>query len=273
MNPILITPDDMAAGEPVSQDRGEENEAAPLEPVESLGASGPKKEGAQFTFDDMKLKVGDRLQLQPPAQLTQERFLVKVVGYLNGSSLLMTVPTTVNGLRLQLREGEKVVMRSFSGQNVFGFSSTIERLCKIPYEYMHLSFPEKIQGMLVRKAPRIKTHIVVAVQKSGAGKESEKITGLIANMSASGAALDAKQPLGENGDVLTLAFRVNLHDIDTYLSIRAVIKAILTGGNANPPKPDIIRHGIEFQDLQANERIIIQSLIYQEMIENPHKAM
>ena len=69
-----------------------------------------------FTFDDMRLKVEDRLQLEPPSQLARERFSVKVIGFLRGASLLVTVPITASGLRLQLMEKEKVVMRSFSGQ-------------------------------------------------------------------------------------------------------------------------------------------------------------
>lgn len=260
--------------EPVPAARGGvEDETALAEIAGPLGASGSKEGNPDYSFDDMKLKVGDRLQLQPPIQLSQERFLVKVIGYMNGSSLLLTVPTMVNGLRLQLREGEKVIMRSFSGQNVFRFASTIDRLCKLPYEYMHLSFPEKIQGMVVRKAPRIKTHLVAAVQGNGSLKEADKVSGLIVNMSSSGAALDAKQPLGKCGDILALAFRVSLHEIDTYLSVQVVIKALSSVERAELSNPGLIRHGLEFHELQANDHIIIQSMIYQEMIENPHKVM
>ncbi len=64
--------------------------------------------GAQFTFDDMKLKVESRLQLEPPRQLGSERILVKVIGYLRGSSLLVTAPVAANGVRLQLMEGERL---------------------------------------------------------------------------------------------------------------------------------------------------------------------
>src|SRR5574340_729974 len=37
--------------------------------------------GAQFTFDDMKLKAESRLQLEPPKQLGSERSRVKVIGW------------------------------------------------------------------------------------------------------------------------------------------------------------------------------------------------
>lgn len=234
--------------------------------------TGEDNAGKSFTFDDMKLKVEDRLQLEPPAQLARERFLVRVIGFLRGASLLVTTPITANGLRLQLMEGETVVMRSFSGQNAFGFACTIERIIKIPYEYLHLSFPKNIQGIVIRKAPRVKTHIIAAVQDSKSGA-AEQISALISDISANGASLDAKRPLGDKGDILNLAFRVHLHNIDAYLSIKGAIRAVLGGNAADESKPGLIRHGIEFQELQPNDCVVLQSMIYQQMIENPHKLV
>ncbi|MBI5437590.1 MAG: flagellar brake protein [Nitrosomonadales bacterium] len=234
--------------------------------------TGEDETDKRFTFDDMKLKVEDRLQLEPPAQLTHERFLVKVIGYIRGASLLVTAPTTANGLRLQLLEGETVVMRSFSGQNAFGFASTIERVIKTPYEYLHLSFPDNIEGIVIRKAPRVKTRIIAAVQDSKSGA-TEQVSALISDISANGVSLDARRSLGEKGDTLNVSFRVHLHNIDAYLSVKGVIRAVLSGDAVDTSKSGVIRHGVEFQDLQPNDSVILQSMIYQEMIENPHKLV
>ncbi|MDD5299980.1 MAG: flagellar brake protein [Gallionella sp.] len=234
--------------------------------------SGKDETGTHFTFDDMKLKVEDRLQLEPPAQLARERFLVKVIGYIRGVSLLVTAPATVNGLRLQLLEGETVVMRSFSGQNAFGFACTIERVIKTPYEYLHLSFPDKVEGIVIRKAPRVKTRIIAAVQDSKHSAE-EQVSALISDISANGVSLDAKQPLGDKGDMLNLAFRVHLHNIDAYLSVKGIIRAVLSDDADDASTPGFTRHGIEFQELQPNDSVVLQSMIYQQMIENPHKLV
>lgn len=235
--------------------------------------SDSNKSDSVFTFDDLKLKAEDRLQLEPPSQLARERFSVKVIGYLRGASLLVTVPITANGLRLQLMEKEKVVMRSFSGQNAFGFACTIERIIKIPYEYMHLSFPDNIQGIKVRKAPRIKTRIIASVQESSSDSAT-KVSALISDVSANGVSLESKQPLGEKGDLLFLAFRVQLHNVDAYLSVKGIIRAVISN-DATPEaqRTGNIRHGIEFQDLQPNDSVVLQSMIYQQMIENPHNVM
>lgn len=225
-----------------------------------------------FTFDDMKLKVEDRLQLEPPAKLGLERLSVKVIGFLRGGSLLVTTPFTPNGQRLQLLENETVIMRSFSGQNAFAFASSIVRICKIPYEYLHLSFPDKIQGLVIRKAPRIKTRIIAAVQDSKFGAEKQ-ISALISDISAKGISLDSKQQLGDKGDVLNLAFRVQLHNIEALLSVKGIIRAVLSGEAEDASKPALVRHGIEFQNLQPNDSVVLQSMIYQQMIENPHKLV
>lgn len=243
----------------------ETNEAVP-EQAEAVDS------GARFTFDDMKLKIEDKLQLQPPAQLSQERFSVRVIGFLRGGSLLVTMPITSSGLRLQLREKEKVVMRSFSGQNAFGFACTIMRLIKIPYEYMHLSFPEDIQGILIRKAPRVKTRIIAAVKDSTTGTEKQ-ISALISDISANGVSLESKQPLGDKGAILNLSFRVQLHNIEAFLSLKGIIRAVISVEQTDKTSTPFIRYGIEFQEMQPNDSVILQSLIYQQMIENPHKLM
>jgi len=230
-------------------------------------------EDAVFTFDDMRLKAEDRLQLEPPSQLARERFAVKVIGYLRGASLLVTVPITANGLRLQLMENEKVVMRSFSGQNAFGFACTIERIIKIPYEYMHLSFPVNIQGIKIRKAPRIKTRIIATVHLSASGSASQT-SAFISDISANGVSLEAKQLLGDKGDILQIAFRVQLHKVDAYLSVKGIIRAVLSSDPlTDAQKSGLFRYGIEFQDLETNDSVVLQSMIYQQMIENPHNVM
>jgi len=244
----------------------------------SAAATDPNRASAdelstQFTFDDMKLKVESRLQLEPPKQLGSERILVKVIGYLKGASMLVTTPTTANGIRLQLMEGERVVMRSFSGQNAFAFACSVMRACKLPYEYLHLSFPDVIQGVVIRKAPRVKSKIIAAVQNANSRNPSEQTSALISNISANGAALDAKRPLGKKGDILNLAFRVNLHKIDAFLSVKGAIRAVLGGEAADISNPEITRYGIEFQDLQPNDMVILQSMIYQQIIESPHQMI
>lgn len=238
-----------------------EEAPAPEQSEENKGDAG-------FTFDDMKLRVEDRLQLEPPPQLSKERLVVKVIGFMRGISLLVTTPVMANGQRLQLLENEQVIMRSFSGKNAFAFACNIVKVNKIPFDYLHLSFPDNIQGLAIRKTARVKTRIIAAVQNNEADV-TEQMSAIISDISATGLSLDAKKPLGKKGDILNLAFRVHLHSIEAFLSLKGVIRAVII----DEPSPGHVRYGIELQNLQPNDSVILQSMIYQQMIENPQKLV
>lgn len=231
--------------------------AAPLDALEN-----------GFSFNDMRLRVGDRIQLQPPATVSQERYIVKLIGYLDNASLLVTAPLE-NGLRVPLRDNDKIVARVFTSQKAFGFTSVVERVCKIPYDYLHLSFPDTIQGSVVRKSPRVRTKIITSVARGEDADEAERQSGMIVNLSADGALLRARQPLAAKGETLRLAFRVNLHNVDAFLTVNAVVRSQFRDEEGEGGATPMHNHGMQFQDLRPNDSVILQSMIYQQMIEQP----
>lgn len=221
-----------------------------------------------FPFEAMKLKVGDRLQLQPPAALSPERFIVRLIGFLNNVSLLVTAPVDARGMRLQLVEDEELVVRVFSSQNAFGFPCSVRKISKLPFDYLHLSFPTEVQGMIIRKAPRVRTRIIAAVNT---GKEGEDSTSaIISNLSANGALLDARRNLADKGSTIKLSFRINLHNMDAYLTVSAAIRAVFGDEATEQESAGLIHHGLEFVNLPPNDSVILQSMVYQQMIERPH---
>lgn len=222
-----------------------------------------------YTFDSMKLKVGDRLQIQPPAQLALERTFVRLIGYVNNQCLLVTAPRQLNGLRMQLNEGDELVIRIFSSQNAFGFSSTVTKIIKLPFEYLHLSFPSEVKGMLVRKAPRVKTKIICSVATEQPSESN--LTGVLTNMSANGALLASRHTIANTNDTIKLIFRFNLHGNEALLNISAIVRGQFTDENPTNPTPENI--GLEFIDLKPNEIMLLQSMIYQRMIEQPDTVM
>jgi hypothetical protein len=222
-----------------------------------------------FTFQDMRLRVGDRLQLQPPPTVGLDRHIVKLIGYVDNVSVLVTAPMA-NGLRVPLRENDNIVARIFAGQKAFGFGAMVERVCKIPFDYLHLSFPQKVQGSIIRKAPRVRTRIIASVANPDAGETAERQSGIIVNLSADGALLKARQPLGEKGNRLMLSFRVSLHKVDAYLTINAVVRSAFADEEKDSDGGAVFNHGIQFEKLAPNDTVILQSLIYHQMIEHPH---
>jgi hypothetical protein len=225
-----------------------------------------------FTFEDMRLKVEDKLQLEPPSPHNNERFTVKVFGYLKGGSILVTAPIAPNGLPVILNENDKVVMRSFSGQNIFAFVCTVQRVVKLPYLYIHLSFPHIIEGVKIRNAPRVKTNIIATVKNSKCDAAGHSAA-IMSDICANGVSLMSKQSLGNKGDILHLSFQLHLHEVEAFISVKGVIRTM----NSDDNKHDAIKSGftlgVEFQDLHANDAVILRSMIYQQLVENPHGVL
>lgn len=260
--------------------------------IESLLALGPMRDveadafdfhgalehgdSTTFAFSDMRLRIGDRLQLQPPASVTSERVMVRLIGYVENVSLLTTSPV-LNGLRLSLLENDRVVVRVFANQNAFGFDTHVIRVNKLPYEYLHLDFPTQVQGALIRKSPRIRTKLITHITQPDAkgeyqlGNPDYRQAGLIINLSADGAQMQAKQVLAPKGGLLKVSFRVNLHDVDAVITVGAIVRSIVEHDPlTNDVKVNTVMHGLQFVDVPPNDHLILQSMIYQTMIEQPH---
>ncbi len=241
------------------------------EEAAKLDAALAEESEGEFSFQDMRLKVGDRIQIQPPATIGHNRYVVKLIGYLDNVGLLVTSPLE-NGFRVPFRERDKIVARIFSSQKAFGFSAQIDRVCKIPFDYLHLSFPDRIQGSVIRSAPRVRTNIIASIAKPGADDGDERQSGMIVNLSADGALVKTRQALCAKGQSVQLSFRINLHNLDAYLTVTAVIRTIFDD-EIKPGSPAMVNHGVQFQKLPPNDSVILQSKIYQQMIEQPHSLV
>jgi c-di-GMP-binding flagellar brake protein YcgR len=225
-----------------------------------------------FTFLDMKLRIGDRIQLQLPASMGSERHVVKLIGYQENASVLVTPPMS-GSMSLPVRAGDKIVARVFTSQTAFAFDSTIERVCKIPYDYLHLLYPTVVQGAVVRSAPRIKTRIIASIAKNSGADSEEKISGVIVNISAQGALICMRQVLAIHSQPVTVSFRINLHEVATDLNITAVIRNVQTDESKADSDPLKYQHGVQFKGMQPTDNMILQSLIYQQMVEQPQNLM
>ncbi|HEY3430916.1 MAG TPA: flagellar brake protein [Rhodocyclaceae bacterium] len=236
----------------------EEGVVLPLEPTEQK----------VYSFSDMRLRVGDRLQIEPPATVSTDRHTAKVIGWVDNFSLLVSTPT-VGGLRVPFRDGDKVVVRMFTNQNAFAFNTDVMRGIKIPLDYLHLTFPTEIQGAVIRKSPRIRMRLITTVSplppEGNTPLEQERFSAILLNISADGTLIQAKQALTEKGGRLRLAFRVNLHDVDALLTVNAVVRSVF----AEEGKVGVMLHGVQFEKLEPNDQLILQSMIYQKMVEQP----
>jgi len=237
---------------------GQRPDAAPA-------AAAEKKDEAQaqdqkhYTLDDLKLPVGENLQLQTRAEQCATRYYVRVIGYVKGQSLLVSTPAQ-EGKILLMREGQDFIVRVFAGKSAFAFSSNIVKVCNVPYPYLHLSYPNEITGVMIRKSPRIDTCAIASVS----GQKQKKTPAMLVNLSTTGALLHARTELGQKDEVVTVAFRVMLNGMELVLNLPAKLRSIFRkeseGGNIN--------HGVEFCDLADQDKVALQAYVYWSLIEN-----
>jgi hypothetical protein len=75
-----------------------------------------------------------------------------------------------------------------------------------PLYYVHLSFPQAIQGTDLREALRVKVNIPAQVTASQAGGEKAAVAASLTNLSITGALIQAQQWLGGVADVVGVSF-------------------------------------------------------------------
>lgn len=244
--------------------RQDENEITPISKSEP-DKSATKKLN-QFTFQDMHLNVGDKLQLKLPTNIVNsskrsELYTAELIGYVSNLTVLIRPPQLNQQIGLTLIEGDQVTVRLFSGrgQLAFSFSSHIDKIMKAPFYYIHLSFPTKISGQVIRKSRRIKTKIVTTITDN-------PTPAILSNLSMTGAEIRANANLGQVGETISLAFTVEIHCVEKTISLQAIIKSSTPPANE---KDDELTFGIEFMALEAEQTCLLQGLIYQELVENP----
>jgi c-di-GMP-binding flagellar brake protein YcgR len=140
-------------------------------------------------YVDLKLQIGELIQLQPRDGEDGRRMQVKVIGYLPGHSLLVTTPRIRDKVMI-IREGQPFVVRMMAGNRIVGFASTVLRSCGRPYPYLHLSCPEEMQQIVVRKAQRVRVKLFASLKNDNPDyKTAKPRSATIVDISTTGALL------------------------------------------------------------------------------------
>lgn len=234
---------------------------------EKIGAI--DKKISEFNFDDMQLKVGDRLQLQlhssakSSCRLNNDTCMVTVIGYVPDHSLIVSMPKTDQLIGQPFLEGDQILVRLFSGRCAFSFTVFVDKLVKLSFRYLHLSFPKHILGQTIRKSRRVRTAI-----EAEATVNSGSIPLIITNLSAAGAEISTHTELGGIGTLIELSVKVKIHEKEISLRLQSIIRSFKAIN-----KQDALRYGVEFTSLQAEQIFSLRSFIYQELVENPNNIV
>lgn len=209
------------------------------------------------TLEGTRIRVGDPLYMQSAGD--SPRMIVKLIGYLKNRGLIVSVPE-VDGEFVMLKDGQSFIIRFFSGQNAYAFTSTVARQTSVPFPHMHLSYPREVRGLEIRKDSRIDVDLIASISVDG---ETGVSAGKIVNLSTGGAALRAKGPLGSKGDTVSVKFKISINDMQSFAVFDSLICSI-TEDKVDPVMPFL--HGIKFVKPDQNMTLAVAAYVYQKIV-------
>jgi c-di-GMP-binding flagellar brake protein YcgR len=219
-----------------------------------------QREAGILSLDQVKLSIGDSIQLQFQSGLEQSRCFVTLIGYLEGQSVIVTTPI-INGSMMLVREGQDFVIRLFSGKSAYAFTSIAKRVTNTPYPHIHLSYPKEVRGLVVRGSSRGRINIIChATVEGGRGYAC-----VARDISLGGALIAASEKIGEVGNPLILKFRLKVKDAEHLLAMSCTIRSVNASRPSVDEKPTML-HGLSFEDVSSQDTLVISTLLYQNMI-------
>lgn len=248
-------------------------------PFSSLAAEGPKTVPPTFgaspaaaqkpkeesiDLEALKLMPGDALQLQSQLEGQVERWTVYVIGQVKQKSLLVTAPM-IDGKLIFVKDGQTFLVRAFSGLNVCAFKARVLKAQLQPFPYLHLAWPDSVQAMRIRKTMRAPASIVVAIYEAENGAQTG--AGRIVDISVGGAKVISQIPLGHKDQVIWMAFKVKLGDLEEYIKTPVIVRS--SGEEVDPQGKPIRYYGVQFGELAQSQRLIIMNLVYQYLLKEP----
>jgi c-di-GMP-binding flagellar brake protein YcgR len=214
---------------------------------------------------ELSVEIGESLQLQFVAS-DEMRYTAKVVGYLSGKSLVVTTPV-VNGHVMPISEGKEIVVRLMSGNEIVGFTVSVLAVSVRPYAHLHLSFPQNVQAVTVRKALRVELNMAALtrtcltdVSEIDPQQEAQAIT--IKDMSTSGALLIADKALAKEGQQIIISMNMEVADGSDKVFLVAVVRNIRTERGEKVGQR-IYFHGVELRLKGRAQSVLVHAFVYQ----------
>ncbi|MEQ1516050.1 MAG: flagellar brake protein [Usitatibacteraceae bacterium] len=234
-------------------------EDASDDPSQLGGGSYIAKAPPRVPFNDIRLPVGTAMQLTNPANEAGGRETVRLIGYLDRKSLIVTHPAR-HGQIMFVKEGAVYRCRAFAGKNAYAFEAHVLRVALAPFPYLHLSFPATVQTNVIRKSARIPTEIVATAEPVGTGKVT---TCTIKDLSVEGALIQSKIAIAEIGSEIRLAFRLTIDEEPFLFEIAAEIRSLQA---ASETEPNVMKCGVLFRKLDIAVRRELEIYIYRQMV-------
>jgi c-di-GMP-binding flagellar brake protein YcgR len=207
------------------------------------------------TFKEINPQVGARLQMMLQHGAKPSIYYTELIGYVDGEYLIVKMPFE-NGLSIQVNTGEQVTLRILAGVDVFTLTSRVKTVFKAPYYYIHLSFPTDIKSIALRGAVRAKVNLPVQING---------VTGVICDISVTGAAIVADNALGGLNEetLLSFDFPIKPSNQSAHINTSATIRSVQQLPSKKKDAPPRFTHGVSFHELDLTSQVMLQNLVYE----------
>lgn len=208
-----------------------------------------------------KLKLGEILQISPLADETgATKYSVRLIGGLDKKSLICTIPSVDEKL-VYIKESSGFSVHMFSGKDVYRFNTMVDAVLNRPYPHMHLKFPREVYCNSLRKNQRVTVSVIASVEnKSGSGSAT-KGAGRIVDLSLGGCMLEAYARLAKTGDAIECSFKLPMEGGEILFVLQGIVRNIVE--QKAPEGKTVYRLGVQFEQIKLQDRIVLQSFIFE----------
>lgn len=218
--------------------------------------------GELFPPAGIKPQVGERIQLRLLGRDIQSYYYAQLIGYIKGQSILVTTPVLA-GQRIAMTEGERVELRMLTGNNICIFQSEILRECVSPSHYLHLRYPERLQVQKLRNTSRTRVRLAAKLTDQQGALEIAQII----DLSPDGAQVVVPKSVGEKGQRVRLSFQADVGELQTDLTVDALIQHMRPAAPGHEWGPGMLEYGLAFTEVGDENRLWLKCLVYRHIAE------
>lgn len=197
---------DMVAPER-EDERADDEESAP-----APGSRGmpPLTDGKTASKKGRPLPAWRVLRMWSEGGSADDAMMVKLIGVHEAKSIVITAPER-DGRLAFVKEGATFNFRGFSGELVYEFNASVQRVRFEPYPYLHVAWPQgwQVGKRRLREARRVRAEVPCILYHDSANTAAF-IKGVLTDLSTGGASLQLKDPITGLPERVRLAFRLHV---------------------------------------------------------------
>lgn len=224
---------------------------------DAQGEKADPLKGAKLPFSETSVRPGDTIHID--RSLDGTRITARMVGYLKGRSIIITIPIDEQG-QIFLKEGESIIAKVFSGKYVLVFPATVLAVVSKPYPHIHFSYPSVVTGFIVRKSERASVRVIATIEAEG-----DSVAGIITDLSTGGVSFVTRNADIRPGSEVLLNFKIALAESTFIMKLTCLVRAV------RDKQPDVLEgatgYGAQFRNLSAEDILILGLFVGHKMTE------